>query len=817
MKNKIKKFRRLIILGVTILSAILAVIFGSIFFLSKNSKKSIEYSGGAEYVVKIEVLNDKNGVEAKKISTDVAESIYERLNPDGLSNITVETEENGNDVSVRIRYSGISTQEEKDRIQKLIISKPHLVFTNSAGQSLFDSHSRYRLNTDYKNAVTPIQSGSTRAVFEGGQWKVQVILDSDAAAKEFTSATSDLARNKSPIFTWLDISDFISRMAKYPQYNNPNPLIAAFTKSKVPVLRKYYPFDASHYLISQASVSHALSGRTFVIEGNFSHEEAASLARKINYGASNYDLKISSSNFVDASYGSNAFNNAIIAGLVVFAIIALFLIVNYGLLGALSTISIALYTFLTLMMFTVMRGEYSPESIAALILGLGMSVDANIITFERLKSEVYSGSTLNKANTIANRRSLTTIFDANITTLIVAFVLFIFGTRNIKGLSVTLIISIFFTLVIMLGFTRITSTLLVRSGVFDKRKKWLGLKPKFDVKVQEKLNKFDYVKHSKWFALTSILIMLTGIIVFAVMAGIAKDASAGFNLSQEFSGGTVGQLQNKNGHALSSVSQVDIWNIYTSHGVNASDIHKIFDSTHSNVIAMQIKTNYDIDLRGITAAASAYNFTHASTSNAVAKTLIMNAMIAISIAIALIIIYTLIRFRWTYSLAAIFALIHDGLIVTAIFVIARLEISPIFIACLLSILGYSINDTIVTFDRIREKMHAYAGELDKTKIVSIANEAIKDTLKRSLLTSFTTMLAVIILMAFGNATKLEFNIAMIVGLFFGTYSSIFIASWLWVKLEIYRVNRKKAREKKDFWNTGDIEEETVIGINDYAH
>ncbi|RTZ68084.1 MAG: hypothetical protein DSZ21_02470 [Tenericutes bacterium] len=146
------------------------------------------------------------------------------------------------------------------------------------------------------------------------------------------------------------------------------------------------------------------------------------------------------------------------------------MIVNYGLLGALSTISIALYTFLTLMMFTVMRGEYSPESIAALILGLGMSVDANIITFERLKSEVYSGSTLNKANTIANRRSLTTIFDANITTLIVAFVLFIFGTRNIKGLSVTLIISIFFTLVIMLGFTRLTSTLLVKTGMFDKRK-----------------------------------------------------------------------------------------------------------------------------------------------------------------------------------------------------------------------------------------------------------------------------------------------------------------------------------------------------------
>jgi len=820
MKNKLGKFRRLIILGLTLLSAILAVVFGSIFYVSKNSKKSIEYSGGAEYVVKIVVPNDNNGHSAKNISTDVADSIYERLNPDGLANITVETEYSEKITSVRVRYSGISTQAEKDRIQKLITTKPHLVFTDSAGRSIFDSHSRFRLNTDYKNAVTPILSGATKAVLENGQWKVQVVLDSDVAAQEFTSATAALAASHSPIFTWLDISSFISEMKKYPTYDNPNPVVAAHDGSKAQSIRKYYPFDASQYLISEASVSRPLSGRVFVIEGNFSHDEAASLARKINYGASNYSLKITSSNFIDASYGTHSFDNAIIAGLVVFSVIALFLIVNYGLLGVLSTISIGLYTFLTLMMFTVMRGEYSPESIAALILGLGMSVDANIITFERLKTEVYSGSTLTKANKTANQRSLTTIFDANITTLIVAFVLFFFGTRNVKGLSVTLIISIFFTLVIMLGFTRLTSTLLVKTGMFDKRKWMLGMKPRVDGYVQKSLNKFNYVKHSRWFLIFSLLILVGGIVVFSVMAGIAGSISGGFNLSQEFSGGTIGELQLKEtgGKSIDANQQLAIIKVFTSKGVHPSDIHKIFDADHSKVIGMQIKTNYDINLDAIIKdnTINTYNFTHASTSNEVATTLVKNAMIAISIAIGLIIVYTLIRFRWTYSLAAIFALVHDGLILTAIFVIARLQISPIFIAGLLSILGYSINDTIVTFDRIREKMHAYSGKLDKSKITSIANEAIKDTIKRSLLTSFTTMIAVIVLMSFGNATKFEFNIAMIIGLFFGTYSSIFIASWLWVKLEIFRLKRKEIREKNNFWKTDDIEEEVVIGINDFS-
>ncbi len=148
--------------------------------------------------------------------------------------------------------------------------------------------------------------------------------------------------------------------------------------------------------------------------------------------------------FTPAEYGKTAFTKAMIAGLIVFSLIAIFMIVNYGLLGALSTIGMALYMFLTLTMFTVMRGEYSPETIASLIIGIGMAVDACIITFERLKSEVRSGNSIIKSHKIANKLSLSTIFDSNTTTIIVGFVLFFFGTGQIKGFSIMLILSIIF-------------------------------------------------------------------------------------------------------------------------------------------------------------------------------------------------------------------------------------------------------------------------------------------------------------------------------------------------------------------------------------
>ena len=851
----LNKPKRLIILVVTLVATILTIVLGSILYVGKNVKKGIEYGGGAEYIVNINASQHNNPTKsdiaiAKKISTDVAQSIYERIDGLGVKGATVEPEIKKNGASVRISYPGLTTYSEVKSLEDLIVSKPHLIFTDIYGNVLFDHNMNFRKNiltgdpkgvigakpgsVGYKDLVAqstvPIKNGGAKSTFSQGKYEVQITLKPNKVVSwtEATQYISKLPKGRNQVVAWLDLNKLINyAKTNFPQEwakSRSYPFAFIHVSEKTGNILKYHEFDAKRYMISAASVKTALSGNTFVIEGNFTPSETKSLAQQISYGISNYKLEIASSTHVGASYGTHAFNKAMIAGLIVFSLIAVFLIINYGLLGALSTISIALYMFLTLLMFTIMRGEYSPETIAALIIGVGMSVDANIITFERLKSEVYRGSSIKKANKLANKQSFSTIFDANITTLIVAFVLFFFGTRSIVGLSVMLILSIFFTLLIMLLFTRMLSTLLINTGIFDERKQWLGVNPKLDNIIQGKINKPDYIKSAKWFSFGSVAIITLAIAMFTGFAVYAGSLTSGLKMSQEFTGGTALSVQSvSKGRMLTSVDVKNINKDLTKTGkVATADIQTIYAAGHSGdakyITQIKVKTTKHVDT---TALIHAYKNSpilklySSTTTSDVAKQLVKDAMLAILIAMALIVVYTLIRFKWTYSFSAIVALVHDGLIVTAVFVITRVEISPVFIAGLLSVIGYSINDTIVTFDRVREKMNHAVGELTHKKIKRIANDAIKDTLKRSLLTSFTTVVAVLILMSFGNATKFVFNLALLAGLIAGTYSSIFIATFLWVKLETYRQRKIKVRTNNNFWATSGVEEQTFEGINDF--
>ena len=841
---KMSKVKRFIILGVTLLASLLVIVLGSTLYLSKkeNINKSIEYAGGAEYVVNID---PDRGVANKELATQVSNEIYDRLNSIGIKSMDVQPEIKDGQSSVRVVYSGVTTEEQKQDIENLITRKPKLTFLDYFGNPLFDEYGHFRteLNsstssllpssleylTGDKISYVPLQSNGSHSTFDGATHKVVITLLNDKK-QEWTKATQYVKSLESSkhnqIFTWLDVKEFIQKTRKYPSIYNiaqENPNLAAYVNSNMRGPLRTLTVDANKYLISAPMVTKVLTGQEFVIEGKFTSLSSKILAQKINYGASHYKLKRVYSNFVNAQYGGNAFHKAVIAGLVVFSIIAIFLIVNYGLLGALSTISIALYVTITLSLFTVMRGEYSPEAIAALIIGVGMAVDANIITYERLKSEVYSGSSIQKGFKESNRKSLSTIFDANITTLIVAFVLFFFGTRNIIGMSVTLILSIMLTLIVMLGFTRFMATMLVKTGTFDNKQKWLGMNKEFDQKVQAKIDKVDYVKQSKWFVISSAVIFGVAIIVLSILAGLASNFASGFNLSQDFTGGAVLQLQSDTGTYISQTDIDKVVTLWTQNGGSSSDLSTISDGTGitsfkliSKDVDATINWTDKVKALSISNVNQSSGIYFSNTTNDVAKSLLKNAMIAIGVAIGAIILYTLIRFKWTYSIGAIIALVHDAMIVTSIFIITRVQISPIFIAGLLSIIGYSINDTIVTFDRVRENMHNHTGTFEKSDIKEIANKSIRETLKRSVLTSFTTLIAIIILMSFGNATKMSYNIAMFVGLIAGTYSSIFIATYLWTKLEFFRLKSISKRKENSFWEIKGIEEQTFKGINDFS-
>lgn len=834
------------------IAALLTIVLSGYFYTAKNSRKSIEYAGGAEYVVRITPEDNASPDEAKRMATEVADEIYERVNSLGIKSLKAEPEITSNGASVRVTYSDVSSKAQRLAIEELITRKPNLVFTDAFGNPLFDEFGHFRKaelpngtsslvpssrrfyerqgNTPIKHSIVPLSNKGATGVYVNGENKVQLNLLPDRGMEwaDATRYVSTLTGGNNRIVAWLDLAKYVEKFkADFPDVwaeSKGNPVLAAHVDGNLKNILRKNVIDAGKYLISDASVKKVIADTQFVIEGHFTAMQAKALAKKINYGSSHYSLDKVYSNYVIATYGKDAFHKAMIAGMVVFALIAVFLIVNYGLLGALSTISIALYVAITLAIFTVMKGEYSPEAIAALIIGIGMAVDANIITYERLKAEVYSGSTLQKSYKDANRKSFSTIFDANITTMIVAFVLFFFGTRNIVGLSVTLILSIALTLVVMLGFTRFAATLLVKTGVFDKKQHLLGVHKKFDTKVQKTINKFDYVKSSKWFILGSAIIFGIALTVMGITAGIAGDIKGGFNLSQDFNGGSVIQIS----HATRSLTESDIANIrneMTNLGIPLDNFSNVFgdpDATGVKPISsVKIMIDEGVDPRVLTTLTDTLKTTYgmetyvANTTSDVANSLLRDAMISIAVAVAGIIIYTLIRFKWTYSIAAIIALVHDGLMVTGLFIICRAEISPVFIAGLLSIIGYSINDTIVTFDRIREKVKENKDALTKEKIKEIANVSIKETLKRSILTSITTIIAVLVLMSFNGATKLEFNLAMLFGLVTGTYSSIFIATFFWTKFEMFRETRRLSRKEKSFWTIPGVEEQTFAGINDF--
>ncbi|QNM93332.1 protein translocase subunit SecDF [Mycoplasma sp. Pen4] len=872
MKNKIAQFfklnnwKRAIISFITIISALLAIVFGSVYYIGNNVNKSIDYGGGIEVLLQVK----KDGkVADPKLTEIVNKSLTERLTGGvSINGISVSSEGDG---KIRITKSGKISEKEKNEFIDTITNKPILTLTNTNIQPIFyDGKFVADGSLEKGNAsnwIPPIEIDSANVITNpsNGQPAVELSLKPGGAVQwtEATKYISEQPQGQNRILMWLNIEKLLElAKTKYTTdwdasgqnlWNFIHVGNKAFVQTTnalgqpefKPSVLKEKEFNASNYLISDAQVNGALTGDKIQISGNFTPAKAAELAGKINYGISNYDLDIISSAYIDQSLQNDAFYYAMIAGIVIFSLISLFMIVNYGLLGALSTISIALYVFLTLLIFTALRGEYSPATIAALIIGIGISVDANVITYERLKRHIYEGEALKKSYRNANRLSLSSIIDANLTTIIVGFILFYFGTKDVRGFSVTLVLSVLFTLLVMLVFSRFLATLLVSSGLFENRLWLLGIRKRYinhKTKLGILVDKNNYLKQAKWFALGSIIFILIGIIVFTSISASNKELWAGFNRSIEFSGGiniairpdaisnmTKAQASeilqalekaNNNGQLPIKIENFNdvVYLVSLSSGEATLENWSVVIRTQQD-FSVQAKAQMEAikQIAETTAPSLSLNIIDYLVSTSEAHKLVLNAIIATSISFIGIVLYLLVRMNWTYSIAAIIGLLHDFLMVIAFIVISRLQVSPIIVAALLSILGLSINDTVVTFDKIRETIHTKypAKILSKDDITHIVNSSIAETLKRSLYTSGTTITAILVLLSFHNATNFTFNVVMLFGITIGVYSSIFICSWIWAKIEYKRQRSIERKINSGYWNINNPDEQTFSGVNDY--
>ena len=521
-------------------------------------------------------------------------------------------------------------------------------------------------------------------------------------------------------------------------------------------------------LISVPSVNAEIIDGQAMIEGNMSYEEAEQLASTIRIGGLSVELEEIRSNVVGAQLGEEAISTSLMAGAIGLAIVFVFMCVVYLLPGFASSLALVIYTGLILVLLNAFDITLTLPGIAGIILGIGMAVDANVIIFARVKEELTAGKSVKSALNAGFHKAMSAILDGNITTLIAAAVLWLKGSGTVKGFAQTLALGIVVSMFTALVITRMIVYAFYAVGI--RNTKLYG-------RIKEERAPIDFLGKRKIFFAVSVAVILIGFVFMGVNAGTGKGA---LNYSLEFKGGTSTNVTFDKAYTLKEIDETMI-----------PDLEKVTDDpniqvqtvANSNQVIFKTQT-LDLEKREAFAKYMADEFgveekdiTTENISSTVSSEMRVDAIIAVAIATVFMLLYIWLRFKdIRFATSAVVALIHDVLVVLAFYVIARISVGNTFIACMLTIVGYSINATIVIFDRIREEMKTKkrGEELDV-----LVNRCITRTLTRSIYTSLTTFVMVAVLFIMGVSSIKEFALPLMVGIICGAYSSVCITGALW--------------------------------------
>ncbi|TYS66189.1 protein translocase subunit SecDF [Bacillus infantis] len=695
-----------------------------------NIKLGLDLQGGFEVLYDVKTKDGKKAT--KEVLNSTAEALDRRVNALGVNEPIIQIE---GDNRVRVQLAGVKDQNQA---REMLSTEANLSFRDVNDREMM-------------NGSDLVEGGAKQTFDENGKPSVSLTLKSAEKFKEVTQEIVNMGAPNNLLVIWLDYEEGDS-FKEESQKEDP----------------KY---------LSAPQVSQVFNQDTVSIVGNFSLEEAKTLSSLLKAGALPVELTEEYSTSVGAKFGEDAMQKTITGGIIGILVIFLFMIAFYRFPGFIATITLSIYIYLILLVFDWMNGVLTLPGIAALILGVGMAVDANIITYERIKEELKVGKSVKSAFQAGNKNSLSTILDANITTILAAVVLFLYGTSSVKGFATMLILSILASFITAVYGSRLLLGLWVNSRIFTKKPTWFGVK-KSEIKdiaenydtldLPTKYDRFDFVKHRRKFFIFSIAMAVAGIIALSVFR---------LNLGIDFVAGTRVEIT-----AGQSVNKSEIQEELSKVGLETDDIIISGDDQNIGVARFtdplgkdkiaELKTHMN-DVYGQEPNVS-------TVSPTVGKELAKNAFKALLIASVGIIIYVTIRFEIYMALAAVIALLHDAFFIIALFSIIRFEVDITFIAAILTIVGYSINDTIVTFDRMRENMQKKKRLKTFDDIADVVNQSLRQTLGRSVSTVITVVIAVIGLLIFGSESIRSFSFALLIGLVAGTYSSLFIASQLWL-------------------------------------
>ena len=529
------------------------------------------------------------------------------------------------------------------------------------------------------------------------------------------------------------------------------------------------------HFISVPRVSAAITDGNCVINGMSDYEEAENLATFIRVGAINLKLQELESNVEGAQLGGAALSSSIKAAGIGLALVMLFMIVMYGISGFAASVGLGIYTSLVIAFVYWFEITLTLPGIAGIILGIGMAVDANVIVFARIREEIAAGRTVSSAINEGYKKALSAILDGQVTTFIAALVLMVLGSGTVKGFAYTLIISIVLSL-----FTALFVAKYLMQGLYA-----IGFKSEKLYGRAKDRKPINFLKHKAVYFIISIVVIVAG---FVGMGVYSAQGNRALNYSLEFAGGTSTKADFGKDYTVEQVESDIVPEVAAVIGDNAIQATTVNGSTD---IVLKTRT-LTLDEREELASMLVEKFgvdessiETQSISSTISSEMRSDAIKAVIVACIFMLLYIWFRFKdIRFATSAILALVHDVLVVLTAYALIRISVGGTFIACMLTIVGYSVNDTIVIFDRIRENMHGLKNQ-NAEGLAEIANKSLTQTLSRSINTSITTFIMVLLLFIMGVSSIREFALPLMVGLLCGAYSSIFIATELWYVMKLH--------------------------------
>jgi SecD/SecF fusion protein len=717
--------------------------------ITKDIKLGLDLQGGFEVLYEVTPINEGSTIDRDTLVSTVS-ALNKRVNVLGVSepNIQIEGEDR-----IRVQLAGVDDQA---RARELLSTEAHLSFRDVNDKLLMDGSSL-------------AEGGASQSFDPNNRPSVALTLRSASEFADVTRQVMEMGPGQNLMVIWLDFEEGVDSYAAEAQKSDP----------------KY---------LSAATVEQVFNDTSVQIQGNFTLESAKELADLLDAGSLPVELTEIYSTSVGAKFGETALQKTVFAGILGISAILLFMLVVYRLPGLVAVLTLSAYIFLILLVFELMNGVLTLPGIAALILGVGMAVDANIITYERIKEELKLGKSAMSAFRAGNRNSLSTILDANITTLLAAGVMFVYGTSSVKGFATMLIVSILLSFLTAVLGTRLLLGLWVSSRALNNKPHLFGVKKSdvLDINTTDenteppnRYSNWDFVKHRKKFFLFSGAMIVVGIILLAAFR---------LNLGIDFASGTRVEILSE-----TSLTAEEITEELSSIGYEPRDV-VLAGNSREIAVARYVDDFSQAEIAEIKNHMEEKYGSEPSVSTVsptVGQELARNAFFAVMIAAIGIIIYVTIRFEWLFALAAIVALFHDAFFIVAFFSLVRLEVDITFIAAVLTIVGYSINDTIVTFDRIRENLKRKKRVKTFDDLAEVVNRSLQQTFVRSINTVATVMIAVVALLIFGSESITNFSVALLVGLVVGTYSSLFIAAQLWLIWKHKQLSKPKKAPVED--------------------